>query len=292
MKISQKMGSRITRFYDATLCSDASVQRQAAALKKVESDRKISVAIAHYNRGSRIHLPLRNILADPRVSEVVIMDDASLPEEYEALCRNVNRLDVQKKVRVIRSEINRGAMRTKYACIGQVSNDWVILLDSDNTIFQNYLRTIFQIPQWDPQVTYCPGWAFPYFSFRPLVGPDLTFDRCVELSRQRVLHRVFLMNDGNYFFNRDAYLETLRPLGGVRNDVADVIVANYLWLSAGKRLQVLEGAAYCHRIDPSSFWMRTKDDSRVRLMSIYERLDQNLRWDEDFALRLADAVVR
>jgi len=278
-KISDFIWRTIAWLYDRTCGSFAGVARQRSRARDSQG-RTISVVIAHYNRGDRIHRPLANIIADPRVDEILIVDDASEPVQYEALCRNVKKLDHQGKVRIYRQEKNLGVVRNKLDAVRRAKGKWMILLDSDNTIFRNYLNQIFAMPSWDPKVKYCPSWAFPYFSFRRLVGERIDFNRAAELCRDLTLRRVYIINDGNYFFNRQEYLDQLSILENLQNDVADVMVANYLWLSRGNSLEVLGGAFYMHRIDASSFWMRTQVESRKRVMELFGRFERNERWDD------------
>ncbi len=278
MKLPVNFWTTLSRIYDATLCTPAAVTRQGHAADKPFAGKKISVAIPHHNRGNSIHLPLRNLLNDARISEVVIMDDASSPAEYEALVKNVRAIDGKNRVRIIRHEKNLGAMANKLSCVENVSNEWLILLDSDNTIFKNYLDAVYALPTWNPEVFYCPCWAFPYFPFQSLLGERLDFARVAALCRDTTLRKVFLLNDGNYFINRAAYLENLAPLAELRHDVADVMVACYLWLSNGHSLEVIRDAHYTHRIDATSFWMRTQEESRRRVFEVFNLFEKEERW--------------
>lgn len=278
MKLATTFWTLAAQAYDATLCSHEGVARQAVSRTITHDGRQISVAIPHHNRGERIHRPLRNLLNDDRVSEVLIVDDASSPSDYEALKRNVGALDKRNKVRILRHEENLGAMGNKLECVRNASTEWLILLDSDNTIFRNYLDAVFALPAWDPTVLYCPCWAFPYFRFQPLLGEKLDFHRVAELCRDTTLRKIFLLNDGNYLINREAYLSNFAPLADLRHDVADVMVATYLWLSNGHRLEVIPNAHYVHRIDASSFWMRTQEESRRRVFEIFSLFEKEERW--------------
>lgn len=292
MKLATTFWTLAAQAYDATLCSREGVARQAQGRSIPHQGRQISVAIPHHNRGERIHRPLRNILNDDRVSEILIVDDASASEDYEALVRNVRDLDKNNKVRILRHEQNLGAMGNKLACVQNASSEWLILLDSDNTIFRNYLDAVFSLPIWDPSIFYCPCWAFPYFRFQPLLGEQLDFQRVAELCRDTTLRKIFLLNDGNYLVNREAYLTNFAPLAELRHDVADVMVATYLWLSNGNRLEVIPDAHYVHRIDASSFWMRTQEESRRRVFEIFELFEKNERWNPSLLERFRQPSER
>ena len=134
----------------------------------------------------------------------------------------------------------------------------------------------------DEKNIYCPDWAFPYFCFHPLAGKKIDFQKTCHLVQQGVLQRIYILNDGNYFFHRKTYLAQLMGLEAIQNDVADVMLANYRWLSQGGYLEVMKNASYIHRIDDSSFWMRTPQQSKERVMALFERLKKNLPWDDAF----------
>lgn len=248
--------------------------------------RSITVAIPHYNRGALIHQALHNALRDQRVNEIVIVDDGSTPEQYALLKQTVERFNTTRKIHLHRREENRGAMWTKMECVEKSTNPWVVLLDADNTLFRSYLDEIFAMAAWEADTIYCPSRAFPHFDFRELAGRTIDFEAACDLSRTGLLRRVYIINDGNYFLNRTSYLETLATLRDIRHDVADVMVVNYLWLSQGKKLHMMPGAVYCHRLSASSFWSRTASSSRDRVLALFERFDKGLRWDDEVAAAL------
>jgi len=270
--------------YDRFICSE---QKVAAERPRPASDtRRVTVAIPHYNRGALIHQTLHNVLKDGRVSEIIIVDDGSKPEHYEELRQCVSSLDRAGKVQIHRREENRGALWTKMECVEKSTNSWVVLLDADNTLFRSYLDGIFAMTAWEADTIYCPSRAFPHFDFRELAGRTIDFEAACDLSRTGLLRRVYIINDGNYFLNRASYLETLATLRDIRHDVADVMVVNYLWLSQGKKLHMMPGAVYCHRLSASSFWSRTASSSRDRVLALFARFDKGLRWDDEVAAAL------
>jgi len=284
MSIAKRLPYLKQDLYDRFICTAGRLSGKPS--NSPVAGRSVTVAIPHYNRGALIHQALHNALLDERVSEIVIVDDGSKPEQYELLKRNVEKFNATGKIHLHRREENRGAMWTKMECVEKASNPWVILLDADNSLFQSYLNEVFALPAWEKDTIYCPSRAFPHFDFRELAGRTIDFEAACDLSRSGVLRRVYIINDGNYFLNRESYLETLQKLRDLRNDVADVMVVNYLWLSEGKKLQVMPGATYCHRLSASSFWSRTANSSRDRVLALFERFDKGLRWDDEVAAGL------
>lgn len=242
----------------------------------------ISVAIAHYNRGTLAYRALCHLLDHPLIREIVFFDDASRSEEYIALENFIEQLGLGDRIRLRRRASNLGAQATKLDALSACRSEWVLLLDSDNTAFPSYLRALSQISERDPQVLYCSPWAFPYFSFHPLAGRTLDFEACHLLTCNGLLRRVFIINDGNYLVHRETYLERLGCLRSLHSDVADVMMANYLWLSMGGSLQILKQGTYHHRIDASSFYLRTADESRSRVMGLFMRFEEGMRWDDEW----------
>jgi hypothetical protein len=189
-------------------------------------------------------------------------------------------------VRIFRRGENRGALFTKLEAVEHAQCPWVVLLDSDNTLLPSALNAICRLRSRDSDTIYCPTFAFPYYSFKSLSGLAIDFACAVRLCREGTLRRVYIINDGNYLLHRETYLESMSPLRELRRDVADVMVVNYLWLSANKRLHVLDNASYIHRIDSTSFWHQTADASRKRVLALFDRIEAGLAWDDEMLKRL------
>ncbi|MBX9577072.1 MAG: glycosyltransferase family 2 protein [Chthoniobacterales bacterium] len=281
-EVKKKIQQSIQQGYDTLICTPERLMHQS--IKRCpEGSRKVSVAIPHWNRGALIHRPLWNIVNDERIEEIVIVDDGSSEEEFSLLVKNVARYDRRKVVTIHRREENKGVQFTKVECVEKICGAWMILLDSDNTLFPSYLDAVVALQHLDEKSLYCPDWAFPYFWFRQVAGQKIDFQKACYLIQQGTLQKISLLNDGNYFFHKATYLAQLLPLKQIQHDVADVMLANYRWLSQGGSLTVMQQARYLHRIDDSSFWMRTSQESRRRVMSIFDRFKNNLPWDGPFA---------
>ena len=280
-KIKKQIQQSIQQGHDALICTPEHLMHQC--IKRCpQGIRKISVAIPHWNRGALIHRPLWNIVNDERIEEIIIIDDGSSEEEFSLLVKNVARYDRRKVVEIHRREENKGVQFTKIECVEKIRGAWMILLDSDNTLFPSYLDVVVALKELDKKSLYCPDWAFPYFWFRQVAGQKIDFQKACSLIQQGTLQKISLLNDGNYFFNKATYLTQLSSLKQIQHDVADVMLANYYWLSQGGSLTVMRGARYLHRIDDSSFWMRTSQESKKRVMTIFDRFKKNLPWDEVF----------
>jgi glycosyltransferase involved in cell wall biosynthesis len=273
---------RMAEFYDRWICTPEAVRRQAVLGVEAWKGLKFSVGIPHYNRGRLIYRSLFNLLNHPAVEEVVIVDDGSLEEEYRALVEFVDSLECGERVRIFRREENRGALLTKLECVERSESEWVLVLDSDNTAFRSYLHTLGRIQTPEAETFYCAEWAWPWFPFAALGKEAIDFSRAVSLCRDGRLRRYYIINDGNYLVNREAYCKAVLQIGKIPSDVVDVMVVNYLWLSYGGRLKMLPAESYYHRVDPSSFYKRTEDASKERLQDLFRRFESGEAWGNEY----------
>ena len=271
---------RAAKFYDQFVCTAGAVRRQARKPRKVGTRLRFSVGIPHYNRGRLIYRPLFNLLNHPAVDEVVIVDDGSRLEEYQSLKDFVDSLDCGNRIKIFRREENRGALLTKLECVERSSSEWVLVLDSDNTAFSSYLDALAGIRNPDSQTFYCASWAWPWFPFQDFSGLRMDFESACKWTRSGALKRVYIFNDGNYLVNRKSYSEAVEGMGMITSDVADVMVVNYQWLSKGGSLEVLPGVSYFHRVDASSFWNQTAEESKKRVTEVYSFLEAERRMEE------------
>jgi len=239
----------------------------------VNESRTISVAIPHYNGSRMAHVSLFNILNDPRIAEIVFLDDGSKPEEFNKLKTKLK--PFSQKVKLFRRDVNWGPFANKIQVVELCTSDWVILLDYDNTLLPEYLETIFNLPEWKKTTIYCPGYAYPYFDFRESLGEkDIDLNTTSAMINSGAFNRPFF-NDGNYFLHRDSYVQYLKPFWNY-SVIADVIFANYLWMSSLNTLKVLRNARYIHRIHDKSTWLINLPESKRVFNSTEKRLQAKL----------------
>ena len=202
------------------------------------------------------------------------MDDGSAPDDFEHLVKKLT--PFRKKIKLFHRKENLGAFANKLQAVSLCESSWVILLDCDNTLCKSYFDAIFSIAAWDDSIIYCPGFAAPSYDFREMPCPDeLYLEDVVRLVDTDQTWYSFL-NDGNFFVNRNHYLETLTQYQFFDVSASDVLFANYLWLSAGYRLQLLRNATYRHRVHPESFWRK----NAKMATEVLEIIDQRLRSGE------------
>ena len=136
---------------------------------KINAMRTISVCIPYFNRFFLIKETLEPLLSDPRVNEIVIVDDQSAQQDYEQLFDYVSEI---KKIKLFRNIKNFGNQHNKKIAASFATNRWIILLDNDNVIKSDFIDALFGYPIWDTNTIYHPEAAAPHFNYRQFSGVE------------------------------------------------------------------------------------------------------------------------
>ena len=113
-----------------------------------------TIAITTYNRLDLVIDSFSSVLDNELIDEIVIVDDCS----EDTLFNNLkNKLDELKsdKIKLYRNESNLKPLMNKLEAVKHSKNEWVILLDSDNKLNDNYIDTIKNIGK-DKNTLYIP----------------------------------------------------------------------------------------------------------------------------------------
>lgn len=205
------------------------------------SNRKISLCLTTFNRFECTLESFVQVATDERISEIVIVDDCSDIEIYKKLETAVS---FCPKVKLFRNTINLDCFFNKCRAIELASNDWVIIIDSDNVLTREYIDKIFSIPEWDENTIYTPDFASPHFDFREYSGVTVSKENISEWIDRK--HFETMLNACNYFVNKNEYL---RVWDGTINPVtSDSIFVCLNWLKAGNKIEVVKGLQYFHRV--------------------------------------------
>lgn len=200
---------------------------------------QISIAIPTYNRVELLLNSFKDVINDNRISEIVISDDNSNESVYQEIEKWLH-----PKIKLFKNNVNRDCYINKYLAVDRCSNDYVILLDSDNHIGKDYIDTIFK-QVWNPNKILQPTFAKPHFDFRKFVG--LLADK--HNVAKYVSDRTFTtaLNAANYFVNREEYKKVWDDHA---NPVtSDSIYQAYNWLNNGNSIYFVPGLQYYHRVE-------------------------------------------
>lgn len=216
---------------------------------------KLSLAITTFCRYAMTVESFAQVIDDPRIDDIVILDDCSTDGSYEKLR---DHFKGNEKVRVIRQAQNRGMLVNKFHAVGYAKNEWVALIDSDNVIGKSYIDAVFSITvypgllQLYKDTIYVPEFSKPTFDYRKFSGKSFNKSNVVDLINDRM--GVCLLNTCNYLLHRNTYASVFKDNPEIKG--TDTLWFNYLWLKAGYSFYVVPGMQYYHREHDGSTWLQ------------------------------------
>ncbi len=218
--------------------------------------RQITIAIPSWNRSDMTIESFYDVYEDERISEIVIVDDASDFEVYEDL---KSMTDALPKVKLYRNLTNQDCYFNKATAIGYATNERAILLDSDNKIDKSYLDRLYAIEKWDIDTIYTPSFAAPNFDFRPYENLILTRCNVAQYIDEPMMETC--LNAANYFVDVYKYLEVF---DSKTNPVtSDSIYQCYNWLLEGGRIEIVSGLIYQHRVHSGSHYQNNQSRTPI-----------------------------
>lgn len=247
----------------------------------------LSLCITTYNRFDLLKESYAQVIDDPRISEIIIVDDCSTEPGIK---EKVNSL-AGGKVKVFHQVENRGMSRNKADAIGYASNPWAIIFDSDNIIGKDYLDAFYNfLDQWEEPYAshsirnnfiFCPDFAKPKFDYRDFkwgnggIGIRSGIYGARE-SAFEIKNDSFncLLNTCNYIVNRDFYLKTYQY--NPKHIASDTVWHNYNHLKAGGLLVVVPDMQYEHRTHKGSGFLQGVDHN-MRMQAEVRKMIMGLR---------------
>ncbi len=242
----------------------------------MQDTRKISLCLTNYNRYELLIKAFEQVLNDDRVSEIVIRDDCSdwtiwdKIVEYQNSFFNVNKKYFDK-IFLLRNGKNIGMSQNKTFCIDASDNNFCIIFDSDNILTSDYIDQLYKIPVWNPDTIYSPSGALPNFDYSFYAGETITKDNAKNWIGKQ-LDFDCLMNTGNYFVNRDHYVNTYQYNPDIKE--ADTIWHNYNHLKNDGKIYVVPGMTYQHLVHDGSGWMVNREENNKKANEIKELIRQ------------------
>jgi len=218
----------------------------------------LSLAITTFNRYEFTIESFCQVIDDPRIDDIIILDDCSTDGSFEKLVRHFAGIE---KVRVMRQLKNRGMSLNKRDAISFARNEWVIIFDSDNVITPSFIDAfeksrvltesfgeVLEIDDPYYKIIYCPDFASPRFNYLKYSGKIVNRENVKRVIKDEMGN--CLLNTCNCIINRDEYLRVYKP--NHEMIATDTIWMNYLWLNAGNWFYVVPDMQYFHRVHPGS----------------------------------------
>lgn len=233
----------------------------------MDTNTVLSICVPTWNRTDMVVRAIEQVVHDPRVNEIVIVDDASPLEVYfklEAM------LEPLPKIKLLRNGENLDCYANKNRALELASNDWAILLDSDNVIDPSYIDAIYSMKEWVSDTFYAPEFAQPHFNYTMFAGQTITKENVAS----HVGSKEFdcLINTANYFVHRGTYLWLFDPAQNPH--AADTIFMNTKHLESGGKIYVVPAMRYFHDVHDGSHYKANAHKSQNLFKELRESLNQ------------------
>lgn len=223
--------------------------------------RTISLAIPHYNNSDYMMETMSASLSDDRVSEIIICDDKSNDIEIlENLIASLN----NPKIKLYKNQINLGVYHNKIKTVTYCSNQWALLIDSDNIITKEFIDRIFEIETWCTNTIYAPSYAYTFpqgpsqlLNFESYAGTYITPEIYIQHAISNINFQC-LINNCNYFIPTAEFIKSM-PYNDYKRDTIDSMDGAVLftdWLCNKNTVFIVKNMQYKHRLHPQSTYMR------------------------------------
>lgn len=207
---------------------------------------KISVCYTTFKRTDLLFESVKPFLNDDRVSEIVISDDCSPMHIYAEL---EGFFQGMPKVKLHRNGKNLDCFFNKRESVSRATNEYVLLLDSDNVFSTEFMDVIYN-QHWSAERILQPTFARPHFDSRKY--NSLLANRKNVAKYAHESNFTTALNAMNFFVNRDKYLEVWND--GVDPVTSDSIYFNYCWLARGNSIYFVPGLEYDHTMSEDSHY--------------------------------------
>lgn len=246
---------------------------------------KISLAIPTHFSSKYLSILLKSISNTELISEIVISDDSNNLNENENIKKIISKYQNSHISFVYSQNLsNQGAFNNKYDVISKCSNEIVYQIDSDNIAAKNLDVIISKIiDNFDSSRIYYPAtlkqffqnYQYHLFPNKNIVRLSLD-DKVINSSDVSTSIRnnekitvdkniYWILNCGNFIVSKNKYLEVMQSY--YRNDsiplAADALAISYLWLKAGKTIQLSKELYHFHRKRKDSVSLALVDESKL-----------------------------
>jgi len=217
------------------------------------------------------------VLADDRVSEVILVDDASTNSDGERLQKL---FFGHQKVKVYINDTNLDCYKNKHEAVLKATGTWCILFDSDNILTTAYLDALYTIAEWDNHTVYQPEWARPHFDFRQWTGLNITWKNVKQYIYTDGRVQTGLetgLNAMNFFVNRNEYLNIWD--GSIDPVTSDSIYFAYCWLKRGNSYHITKDLQYDHLVHDAHYVTNVHRTGNFHneLLQRFEKMEQDIQ---------------
>ena len=239
----------------------------------------ISLCIPTMRRWDFLKINIPKYLGNSFISEIVIVDETG--EDYAVLKENYGS---EPKIKLFKNESQLGPFLNKLECIKKATFDWVCLIDSDNSVDEDYFMSFFSFINNKPisNLIYMPSLAKPRFNFGRFESLIIDRTNTRDFVNKGYQQHTFvtLLNMGNYIIHKSSS-GIINKLIACEPEVAefaksvlvgDVIYMNYLLLKNDFSLVVVPDMSYEHVCHENNLCARTQGQFEDKLTKIFNNV--------------------
>jgi len=231
---------------------------------KITKKRFISIAIPHYNNSNYISDSINPLLNDDRINEIIICDDKSNDiNELENIITNYN----NPKIKLYKNEVNLGCYHNKINTVSKCTNEWCILLDSDNIYSNKCVDILYEINEWNENTIYTPSWAVtfpnepsPMLNYTKYDNKYITKSLYIKDFNEPIFQ--CLINTCNYFLPVKNFTRIMNNLQfSYKREIIDSLDSAVIftdWLCNNNNIYVVQNLHYHHRLHDKSNYILSK----------------------------------
>jgi glycosyltransferase involved in cell wall biosynthesis len=201
------------------------------------------------------------------VDEIVIQDDCS--DDYEKLKPYCN-----GNVKIFRNEQNLSPLLNRVELLKNCKNDWVLLMDSDNTIkFESndgikWVDVVKTFNLDDKSIIYSPGFK-SHYGYNNILEQKMDLEFFRKHFDDPAYYLQVLGNTGNYLVPRQEYLNVCKQIDvKYCHHIGEVMYFNYLWLKNGNTIECKKDFEYNHVIRSDGYTITNFNKSQQVLHEI------------------------
>jgi hypothetical protein len=230
------------------------------------------------------YIPL--YLNNSLISEIVICDENG---------NDINKINQafpnNSKLKLFKNEVQLGPFKNKLKACSNATNEWIVLIDSDNfadyhyfQIAKNYINQNIKVHE--KNIILAPAKALPNFNYSHLAGMifkkgKFNENRIIENKNMNNTKNIsftqseVLMNTGNYVLNKylinninlNAEIEQIKL-----SSACDVIYFNtLLFEQLDLNMHIVENLEYSHVVHDGSIYVQTHNNFRQFNEYVYQR---------------------
>jgi len=222
-------------------------------------------------------LPL--YINNPLINEIIITD-----ENGNDINKIINSNIKSNKLKLYKNKNRLGPFLNKLTACKYASNEWIVLIDSDNFADFNYFNNAYEYIKTLENTKYTiisPSFAKPEFNFKHLQNKTINKFNLKEIVNFDNAHRgsysslEILMNAGNYILNKNLIndLDLSKEINNIQySSACDVIYMNTLFFEQfNLNFHVRSNLEYDHAVHDDSIYIKTHKNFKEFNNFIYNR---------------------